>query len=370
MSRLLFVQPKLSGIGGIEKVIPLIVDGMENHGHVVSSATFYGIPSESHKGKKYTHQEKEGASIFSKVVKIFSRFLWLHKIIKEDRSEMIIVSAHGASVMVLALKLIKSIEVPVLIYEHQSLAVSDVGYGWLRKWLYNYADGFIAVSKGVSKELSENFINIPNTCVYNPILPATFKSTIPNKPVFVTASRLELVKGVDILVELFIAYKKHGGEGELRIYGEGSLLTSLEKSVSDAQLNGGIKLMGVTPSLINELRSATAYISCARKEALGVSLLEALSVGVPLVCLDVPYGPREVMEVDSAAQLQYPFVTSTGALFGDLNNTNAFGESLKLIIDKRADFTEPACVRAVDFSVGEAVKDLDLFLSKVKSKYE
>lgn len=370
MSRLLFIQPKLQGVGGIEKVIPLIVGGMDKLGHKVSVAIFYGFVPQSLSCKNYTHKEKSEVSIFGKLVKIVKRFVWLRKIIKEDNPEVIIVSAHGAVAMVLALKLIKLIKVPVLIYEHQSLAVSDVGYGWLRKWLYNFADGFIAVSKGVLRELSDKFTKIPNTCVYNPILPVAFKSAIPNKPVFVTASRLEYVKGIDILVELFIGYKKLGGDGELLIYGEGALLESAEESVAEARLNESIKFMGVTQSLTNELRSATAYISCARKESLGVSLLEALSVGVPLVCLDVPYGPREIMEVEPGVPLQYPLVTTVGILFGNLNDTSAFCESLRLIDEKRADFTEPALVRASDFSVEAAVKDIDLFLSKVKSKYE
>ena len=370
MSRLLFIQPKLQGVGGIEKVIPLIIGGMAQLENVVSVAVFYGPVPLSLPGKKYTNQEKIELSIFSKVLKITRRFFWLYKIIKDDNPEMIIVSAHGAATMVLLLKLIRLIRVPVLIYEHQSLEVSDTGYGWLRKWLYNYANGFIAVSKGVSKELSENFSKIPNICVYNPILPTVIKSNVPDKPIFVTASRLEAVKGIDILVELFISYKKLGGDGELLIYGEGALLTSLEKKVAEAKFDESIKFMGVTESLVNELSSVTAYVSCARREALGVSLIEALSVGVPLVCLDVPYGPREIMEVDPAVKLQYPFVTSVGVLLGDLNDTSAFCESLKLIIERRADFTEPSRSRAGYFSVETAVKDIDLFLYKVKSKYE
>ncbi len=364
MSSLMFIQPKLSGVGGIEKVVPLIGVGLEKSGYVVSSASFYGENIKNFSGNNYFRNEEISNSVFKKAIKIVVRFIWLRNIINLENPRALIVSGHGAILICLILKKVNMIKVPVIVYEHQSLILNDFGYGLLRRLIYKSADGFIAVSQGILLEIEKKFKHIPKVLVYNPVPSTSKRSSIPRDPVFVSASRLEYVKGVDILVALFIKYITGGGKGKLIIYGEGKQKALLDKMISESGFENKIKLMGKTEHLVNELDNVTAYVSCARNEALGVSLLEALSVGVPIVCSDVPYGPREIMLIGPEEKIKYPYISGVGIIYGEVNDCENFCKSLELVSNNSLDFTKGSISRASEFSIKNAVDALDSFFKK------
>jgi glycosyltransferase involved in cell wall biosynthesis len=248
------------------------------------------------------------------------------------------------------------------VYEHQSLAVSDFGYGWLSKVMYEEADGFIAVSQGLQREINKEFPNKPCALAYNPVEANEIVNAPATNPIFVTASRLELVKGVDVLVRLFAEYKKAGGAGELRVYGDGSLENELRLFINQEKLSSSIKLMGVIDSLPKELADVTAYLSCARKESLGVSLLESIAAGVPIVCTDVEYGGREVMGIRYDEKLTYPFLSKVGVLISDEPTKEEFMTALNVIIREGAVMRVQAKERSRFFTVDKAVSEINIFL--------
>lgn len=322
MEKILFIQPSLSGVGGVERILPSVGAGLQKNGYDIVTASFYDrkeyVPTWSH--SHVTLDEIATKGVFDKVIKIFNRCRFLLHTINKQQPDVIIISTHGSSLIGLFLKSLRLIKVPIVVYVHQALSASDQGYMIGTKWFYRFASGFICVSKGVANEIEALYKNftVPVTVAYNPLPQKNTEQTpvklqsVTTQPLLVTASRLEFIRGADILVDLCCRYFKEA-PGTLWIFGEGSLRKTLEERVHKAGLEDRILFFGAISEVRPYVGKADVYISCARADAFGVSLIEALSEGVPLICTDIPYGPREIMKVNGEV-VSYPYRTEYGYL--------------------------------------------------------
>ncbi|MFC4241963.1 glycosyltransferase [Gryllotalpicola reticulitermitis] len=110
----------------------------------------------------------------------------------------------------------------------------------------------------------------------------------------VTASRLAEEKHIDVLIRAVSAARKRLPELRLDIYGEGDrgrLIAVIDElhAAEYVTLKGHHKLEGV-------LGAYGLYASASTSEGFGLSLLEALAEGLPIVGFDVDYGNREMVE--------------------------------------------------------------------------
>lgn len=322
MKNILFIQPKLEGVGGIEKVVPEVAEFLSKNDYQVSAFVLYGNVPDAQKiwSKTKSLAEGESKNIFHKIFKIIARIFSLKNFLIKNKINIIIVSAQGISIIVLLGKYLRIIKNPVVLYIHEKLTVSGKLYLFLIKRLYPKADGFISVSNGLKKELEETLsINKDISVLAYNCLPNNFGQTTEKitlnypQPIFITASRLEKIKGVDILVDNFIKFAEKN-QGMLLILGEGSLEADLKEKVKKVKLEQSIIFLGSVANVSSYIKKATAYISVAREESFGLSLLEALACRIPVIATDVPYGPREIMDFSSNDTTVYPALTPYGFL--------------------------------------------------------
>lgn len=332
MKNILFVQPKLSGIGGIEKVVPEVAEYLSKNDYQVSVFVLYGGVPDTQKfwSKSKSLAEGESKNAFHKIFKIIARIFSLKNFLIKNKIDIIIVSAQGISIIVLLGKYLRIIKNPVVLYIHEKLTVSGKLYLFLIKRLYPKADGFISVSNGLKKELEEtlsinkNISVLAYNCLPNNFGQETEEVTLNYpQPIFITASRLEKVKGVDILVDNFVKFAEKN-QGTLAILGEGSMEAELKEKVVKVGLEKRIIFLGGVTTVSSYLKKATAYISIAREESFGLSLIEALSCKIPVIATDVPYGPREIMGflIDDIAAV-YPALTQYGFLLKNPSQVSA-----------------------------------------------
>lgn len=105
----------------------------------------------------------------------------------------------------------------------------------------------------------------------------------------ITASRLASEKHVDWIIKAVIEAKKEVPELNLDIYGEGGKRDSLQKIITEAKAEDYVRLMG-QKDLDEVYRNYAAYIAASTSEGFGLSLLEAVGSGLPMIGYDVPYG--------------------------------------------------------------------------------
>ncbi|WFR75741.1 glycosyltransferase [Lactococcus lactis] len=111
----------------------------------------------------------------------------------------------------------------------------------------------------------------------------------------ITASRLASEKHLDVLIKAVVQARKTYPALTLDIYGEGGERVPLENLIKKLDAESFIKLCG-HQDLRQIYPNYSGYVSASTSEGFGLSLLEALGTGLPLIGVDVEYGNREFIE--------------------------------------------------------------------------
>lgn len=115
----------------------------------------------------------------------------------------------------------------------------------------------------------------------------------------VAAGRLDRVKGFDRAIEAWRPLRDTHPAWQLHIYGSGGERANLQRQVEEEGLSGHVHLKGYTKDFQRVLREAELFLMTSRAEGFPMVLLEAMSQGTPLVSLDCPRGPAEIIDQGS-----------------------------------------------------------------------
>ncbi len=130
-------------------------------------------------------------------------------------------------------------------------------------------------------------------CVYTiPVgsLPELKYPSSTRKPYsLITASRLASEKHVDWICKAVIQAHSEVPEVSLDIYGEGGEREKLETIIRDNNASDYIHLMG-QHDLSEVYQNYEAYIAGSTSEGFGLTLMEAVGGGLPIIGFDVRYG--------------------------------------------------------------------------------
>jgi glycosyltransferase involved in cell wall biosynthesis len=199
--------------------------------------------------------------------------------------------------------------------------------------LYPLADNIIAVSSGIRSSILENKLANPSRVIviYNPIVkrPDTWDG-VPKatERTIVSCGRLEPQKDYPTLLRAFrLVRKTHNIK--LIILGEGSLRYELEAAARDLGLSEDVEFVGFASNPLQYMRDAEVFVHTAVYEGFGLVLLEALTVGCPVVATDCPGGVREVL-----ADGEFGTLVPVG-------NDKAIAEAVTKILDGERSFFYP-----------------------------
>jgi glycosyltransferase involved in cell wall biosynthesis len=131
-------------------------------------------------------------------------------------------------------------------------------------------------------------------CIPNAVATTECRSTQERK-VVVAAGRLVPSKGFDRLIQAFAAVVARHPDWTLRIYGTGPERALLASLVNRHGLERSVQLLGFTPRLTEELAEGSLFVLSSRNEGFPMVLLEAMSVGVPVVSFDCRNGPADLI---------------------------------------------------------------------------
>jgi len=131
---------------------------------------------------------------------------------------------------------------------------------------------------------------LPNS-VPDPTLPAADG----NAKVVVAAGRLVPVKRYDLLIEAFAAVAAEYPDWRLRIYGKGEEHERLRRLIADLGLWDNVFLMGAAAPMEAEWVKGSIGAAASNFEPFGMTIVEAMRCGLPVVSTDCPYGPGEII---------------------------------------------------------------------------
>lgn len=112
----------------------------------------------------------------------------------------------------------------------------------------------------------------------------------------IAIGRLAPQKAFHRLVSAWQQVAARHPEWVLRIFGDGRRRPELQAQIDAAGLTGQVVLAGFTTSIHDELRKSSLLAMSSKFEGFPMTLLEAMSCGVPVVSFDCNNGPRDLIE--------------------------------------------------------------------------
>jgi glycosyltransferase involved in cell wall biosynthesis len=188
-----------------------------------------------------------------------------------------------------ALRLKKKYNLPLVAIEHWSEVNKDVLKSYVKysgDKVYSIADKVIAVSDSLKSMLNKHF-HVDALVVHNLVgegfdyNPTSQCSTFN----FVTVGSLFHVKGYDILIDAFAKIASVNNNFRLTIVGDGNQRPLLQQLITKHNLQSKVSLVGrkSRAEVADILLNSDVYVSSSRNENFSVSVLEALSIGLPVV---------------------------------------------------------------------------------------
>ena len=286
--------------GGGPKHVDLLINNLSNEVEIFVACPqdkpYYNLWSES----------KNVKDIFTLPHRKFSlkKLFQLNKFIKDNDIKIIHSHGKGAGIYSRILKILN----PRLKVVHTLHGVHIGEYGFLKKSAYVFLERFLTLftDKFINVSNSENSVCLKlglfkkgkSEIVYNGIKAllkdnnAKIKFNLSGKSVVTTISRFDYAKNMSLAYEIAQNFKDNPdivflwlGDGDDRV-----------KFESMAQKDGAnIIFTGFTDKIPAYLSATDIYLSTSRWEGLPYALIEAQSLGIPIVATNV-VGNNEVVE--------------------------------------------------------------------------
>ncbi|MEV4641102.1 glycosyltransferase family 4 protein [Actinoplanes sp. NPDC049548] len=134
-------------------------------------------------------------------------------------------------------------------------------------------------------------VAVPNSVPRPEVAPADGASKI-----VVAAGRLDPIKRYDLLVRAFAKVVTERPDWTLRIYGSGGQSTPLGILIADLGLQNHVFRMGSYTPLDAEWVKGSIAAVTSDKESFGMTIVEAMRCGLPVVSTRCPVGPQEIIQ--------------------------------------------------------------------------
>lgn len=191
--------------------------------------------------------------------------------------------------------------------EHFSESASDEEYiRWNNYYEYvfsqhEYIDFYIASTDDQNRLVREQFEKYkgvtPNvvTIPVGSLKELKYPDKKRKKHSLITASRLAVEKHVDWIVEAVAEARKTIPDITLDIYGKGKEGTALKELIEKLGCSRYVRLCG-QQQLDEVYKNYEAYISGSTSEGFGLTLMEAVGSGLPIIGFDVRYGNQNFID--------------------------------------------------------------------------
>ncbi|GAA2646150.1 glycosyltransferase family 4 protein [Paractinoplanes durhamensis] len=172
-------------------------------------------------------------------------------------------------------------------------ALRDLMPKYLRK-----LDAFVTVSARDAEDYREHLrlrrtrlLFIPNGIPAPTVPPSHGRAKL-----VVAAGRLVPSKRYDVLIRAFAKVIAERPDWQLRIYGDGKETPKLRALVLELGLHNHVRMMGQFSPIEPEWAKGAIAAVSADREPFGMTLVEAMRCGVPVVSTDAPHGPGEILK--------------------------------------------------------------------------
>lgn len=190
--------------------------------------------------------------------------------------------------------------------DHFSEGASDSNILWNNYYEYIFdrheqVDFYITATEAQNKLMREQFMQMygVNPNIVTIPVGSLDELKVPNtgrkRYSLITASRLATEKHCDWLIEAVAKAHEAIPEISLDIYGKGGEENNLKALIEKLGCSDYVHLMG-QQKLDEIYKSYEAYLSASQSEGFGLTLMEAIGSGLPIIGFDVRYGNQTFID--------------------------------------------------------------------------
>jgi len=245
---------------------------------------------------------------------------WLRK----ERPDVLFAQHNGPNRAAVVARALARVTTCIVTVEqnHYSSYMSPSGGGWklrrLRDFMtgctYARADRVAGVAPELVEDLEGRFpgvrgktVLLPNPGLAptelgpRPVSPADVPWLASPRPWRVVCSIANVIprKGQDVLIAALPAVREAAGDVRLLLVGRignAAYHAALLRSAQELRVSEFVSFAGYRRDRISLLAASDAFALASRNEGAPLSILEAMSVGVPVVATDCPSGPAHLLD--------------------------------------------------------------------------
>lgn len=300
---LIFSTAYLPFQGGAELAIKEVTDRIDDYAFFLVTARMrWSLPRVERIGNVEVHRVGVGAGFLDKLLSPGFALWWALRM--SARHEIVcfwsvMVSYTSLAPFLLsAFRLHRGIPTLLTLQEGDSRDRIQKGRLGLIKHSWHLALGYASKVHAISAYLAGLAIAfdyqghieiIPNGVDIQKFKMQKSKVKMNEKPTIVTTSRLVHKNGIDILIRAMQEVVKSMPEARLVIVGEGRERKHLEKLTEELRLKKHVNFVGEVPheAIPSYLHAADIFVRPSRSEGLGISFLEAMAAGLPIIATPV-----------------------------------------------------------------------------------
>ncbi len=294
--KLFLIIPSL-GSGGAERVLTTLANNWAKRKQVQltmvvlsDSEDFYTLDE-----KIQIHRlgYKGGGDFLEKLVRAKTTVSKLRSLIKENDPNCILSFLTECNIVTLLAS--RNIKNKVFVSERDSPnANTPKIYKFLRKKLYNNANGIIVQSRDYQNFISKIVPKVPVVVIQNPIREIK-RYDVQKEKVILNVGRLINEKGQKYLLEAFSRLSNHT-DWKLVILGDGYLRDSLIEEANRLGISNQVSFMGASKEVDLWINKASIFAFSSISEGFPNALAEAMVGGLPCVSFDCVTGPKELIK--------------------------------------------------------------------------
>jgi glycosyltransferase involved in cell wall biosynthesis len=224
---------------------------------------------------------------------MLSFFSFLNKLRKADKLEHFDILIGTRNAMNVFSTFVRK-GIKVIGCEHFNFDSGPLRSKIFKKLFYSRLNAIVVLTVSDSKHYSfhKKVVVIPNSISFT-----TKKHADLHTKRILAIGRLTKQKGFDMLIEAVSMIKKicQEQEWEVKIIGSGNDEDMLKNKINDLNINNIVKICPPTDDVISEYQNASIYAMSSRYEGFPMVLIEAQSVGLPIVSFNCPEGPEEIV---------------------------------------------------------------------------
>ena len=198
-------------------------------------------------------------------------------------------------------------------------------------------DKIIFISSDVRRELIENqfpierIVHISNSVDIDQFKPPERRENRNSKNICFVG-RLEEQKGLEYLIKAMDIIKSKGNCVKLFIVGEGQLKANLEELCKKLTLENLVVFVGITHDVLPYYQDASIFVLPSISEGMPLSLLEAMSCGLPVIATLVG-GNAEVLDSSAGNKIVSHYHIGEYGILVNPRDVNSLAEALLRLLN-------------------------------------